>query len=114
TGRPVSAMVADALPVTAGLTVFALAMAVVIAVPVGLVGALFKDRWIDRVLTGLTSLFVAVPAFVVCLVLVVLMAVQRRWFPVIGYTSFGHDPLGWARHLFLPAIGLALPSAAEL
>jgi peptide/nickel transport system permease protein len=113
-GRPVWDLIAESIPVTASLAVLALVFTVVIAVPAGILAALYRDRFIDRGITTITSLFLAMPSFVVALILVVLFAINRDWFPATGYVTFARSPADWLRHLALPAFALALPSAAEL
>src|SRR5690606_39219984 len=80
----------------------------------GAIAALNRGRWPDRLVTTVSSFFVAIPPFVLSLLAVVFFAVQRRWFPATGYTPLAEDPWEWFRHLALPAVGPALPSAAEM
>ena len=56
----------------------------------------------------------AVPPFVVGLVLVLLFAVKWAWLPATGYTPFAEDPWEWFKHLILPALALAAIPTAEL
>jgi peptide/nickel transport system permease protein len=85
-------------------------VAFVIVVPLGIFGgivaALNRDRFVDRALTitGLSS--VAVPEFATGIVLIVIFAVNLKWFPVTAQAPDGSGPLTQLRYLLLPAIAL--------
>jgi peptide/nickel transport system permease protein len=112
--QPVASMIGRALPVTASLILWSLILSLLIGIPAGLIAALKRDKLADRLVTGFSSLFIGVPPFVFALVLVVVFAVTRHWLPATGYVPFADDPVGWARHLFLPGLALAIPAAAEI
>ncbi|MGE3619216.1 MAG: ABC transporter permease [Acidimicrobiia bacterium] len=113
-GQPVASSIARTLPVTASLGIVSLLLAVAFAVPAGVVAAVRRNGLVDRALTAVGAIFVAVPPFVVALVLVVLFSIDRNWLPATGYVKLSDDPLEWLRHIALPCVALALPSAAEL
>jgi peptide/nickel transport system permease protein len=86
------------------------AVAFVIVVPLGIFGgivaALNRDRFLDRAITitGLSS--VAVPEFATGIVLIVIFAVNLKWFPVTAQAPPGSGPLTQLHYLLLPAIAL--------
>jgi len=114
TERPVGNTLVDALPVTLSLTLFGLAIALVLALPLGIVAALTRGRFLDRTITFTSSVSIAVPEFVSGLVLVVIFALRLSWLPATGYVPFGEDPLRWAEHLLLPGLALGIGLTGHL
>ncbi len=106
--QPVVSAVKSRLPVTLSLAAFALVFSVMVSIPLGIVAALRPKSWVDRAVTSLASLGMAIPGFVAALILVLLFAVEWRWFPATGYVSIADGGIvEWARHLVLPALALS-------
>jgi peptide/nickel transport system permease protein len=114
TGQPVWGRIAEALPVTLSLLLVTMVFAVVLGLVAGTAAGLRRGRWVDRGVTVVASVLLAVPAFVVGLVLVIQLAVERPWFPAGGFAPLLPDPGAWFAHLVLPSLALALVGAAEL
>jgi peptide/nickel transport system permease protein len=112
--QSVATMVFDALPATVSLTVVALFLASVFAVIFGAGPLLWRWRWLDRVSTAVCSLSIALPSFWVALLLTSWFAVDRQWFPALGYVPLTENPWDWLKHLILPATALGLATAGEL
>lgn len=112
TGRPVLVEVMDVLPWTLELTIAALVVGAVIGIPLGVWAAVNRNL-IPDYLTRLVSLLgLSFPAFVSGILLLIVFAIQLRWFPVISAQS---DSLGsWLRSLALPAFNLGLIMAAYI
>ncbi|AUM73181.1 ABC transporter permease [Paracoccus jeotgali] len=110
---PVTAMIVDRMRVSLPLAGLALALAVVIALPVGMFAASRRGRPGDGVVMGLTQIGIALPNFWFAMLLVLLFAVRLRWLPAGGFGGWD-DPVAALRALALPAIALALPQAAIL
>lgn len=103
------------LTVTAPLLVASTVLAVVVAVPLGIVAAARHRRPDGVVLSAASQLGIAVPSFVVGLFLIVFLAVKRRWFPAFGFPAAGWSEPGRAmRALVLPSFTLALSQGAVL
>lgn len=100
TGTPVSREIATRLPYTLALVAAAQLGAIAVGGALGVLSALHHNRPLDRAITALSSLGMALPIFWVALLLVNLFAMQLRWLPVFGAES--------ARHLILPAASTAL------
>jgi oligopeptide transport system permease protein len=100
----VNQLVAQALPVSALTGGFALLLALLFGVPLGVWAALRAGAWLDRVLMLFAGLGLAVPKFVVAPLLVLLFAVMLQWLPAGGWGEWDN--------LVLPAIALALPNLA--
>ncbi|GAC1308649.1 MAG: ABC transporter permease [Acidimicrobiales bacterium] len=112
TSQTVSSAITARLPATLSLTLLALAFAGVAGLIVGSAAGLRPGSWIDRVATLGASFGVAVPYFWVGMILVLVLAVNHRVFPAVGYVPLTHDPFAWFQHLILPASALALAPAA--
>jgi peptide/nickel transport system permease protein len=112
--QSVATRIADTLPVTLSLTAIALIFTVLIAVPCGVLAALRRGRWLDQAVAAVSAFFIAIPPFIVGLVLVVLFALHWSIFPATGYVPLADGFTEWFRSLALPALALALTPAAEL
>ncbi|MFI7166259.1 ABC transporter permease [Rhodococcus erythropolis] len=113
-GRNAMSLIWEALPVTLSLTVLSLVIAVLVAVPLGVIAALRKGTWIDQFLTGMTALALALPPFVIGPLLVTFLAVSYRLFPAVGYQPLSSGFSVWISYLILPAIALAINPIAEV
>jgi peptide/nickel transport system permease protein len=102
------------LPVTFSLGLVAMVMAVVGGVATGVAAALHQGRPLDRAVTGVSSVLLAVPSFVVGLALVIFFAVDRSILPASGYEPLSAGLWPWLERLILPGAALALASGAEL
>lgn len=112
--RPVTDIVLEKVPVSLSLTVFAIAIALVIAVPVGLYTGSRVGSASDRVTTTLVTAGVAVPNFWLAILLVLLLALTFPIFPAVGYIAFTESPTQWLYYSVLPALALGAAAAAEL
>lgn len=100
----VSSLIGSRIPTTALLVAYAITLIVLGGVLAGTVAAL-RGGWVDALISGLSSAVLAVPAFVVGVVLVIVFALTLGWFPVFGPGEGFGDRV---YHLTLPAITLAL------
>lgn len=114
-GVSVSAELAEKLTVTAPLVLGAMLVAVVIAVPLGIVAAVRHRSRLGVGLSALSQLGIAVPTLWLGLVLAVVFAVWLRWLPAQGFPTQGWDRPGRAvSSLVLPSITLGLAEGAVL
>lgn len=106
----VGAMIRQALPVNLELMVLAQLMALVVAVPLGLWSGARAGKRVDRVITTLATGCMSYPAFALALVLITVLSVHLRLFPVTatGYVGFLDDPLTNLHVMFLPSLALAI------
>jgi peptide/nickel transport system permease protein len=107
--QPVVRLLADRLPPTLFLVFYALAMTVVLTLPLAAWAALNNGRWPDQIVRVFTILSLAMPAYWIGLVLLQLFAVKHKLFPVSGW---GEDFAGHLHALFLPALALTLAIAS--
>ncbi len=112
TGRPVIQEVLSVLPWTIELTFFALLVGAVIGIPLGVWAAINRNRVPDYAIRIASLLGLSFPAFVSGILLLIGLAIQLRWFPVIsGQRSTWTQ---WLQSLVLPAINLGLIMAAYI
>jgi len=112
-GRPVLARIVERLPATLELISASLVLGAAMALPVGILGAVRRHGWFDRITTALAFAGISLPVFWLGLVLQLLFAVTLAWLPSSGRTSFGGgDLIDRVEHLVLPATVLALVHAA--
>jgi ABC-type dipeptide/oligopeptide/nickel transport system permease component len=88
--RPVAEIVAERLWPTGQLILAAMAVTLVLAIPMGLIAALWRDRWPGHLAMGLAFLGYAIPNFVLATLLVLVFAYWLNWLPVVGNGSASH------------------------
>jgi peptide/nickel transport system permease protein len=106
TNLPVTTMIKQRIEPTLSLMILTLCLAIVIAVPMGVIAAWKQGTWIDRAVMGFAVLGFSVPVFVVGYVLAYIFALELDWLPVQGYTAFSNGFFPWLENLILPAIAL--------
>lgn len=106
--------IVDRIQVTLWLVMAAMALAMVIAIPVGTWMAVRHRHWDGVLLSALSQVGVAIPAFLAGILLISLFAVRLGWVPSGGWVVPAADPVGFLKRLALPAISLALVQAAVL
>lgn len=114
TQRPVSDLIAQKLPATVQLTLFAMLIALVLAVPAAILAAVHRNTWIDWTVTGFVTIGIAVPSFWLGIMLMLFFAVQLQVLPTVGYEPLLKDPAANLRHVVLPATTLGLILAAPI
>jgi peptide/nickel transport system permease protein len=105
-GRSVSRLVLVALPNTALLAVSAIALAVLIGIPLGCYAATHPGGLGDRVAAFFSVGLIATPSFVVAIFLLLVFSISLHWLPVMGLGRAG-DPIDQLAHLVLPSLALA-------
>lgn len=111
---PIGPQVADRLGVTLWLVVAAMLLAFVVAVPVGVWMAVRHRHADGVVLSGVSQVGVAVPAFLAGILLISVFAVRLGWVPSGGWVPPAQDPVEFLRRLVLPAVSLALVQGSVL
>ena len=114
TGYSASYVISPKLGVTLWLVLLAMIIAVVLALPMGMAAALKRRHWQGFMLSSLSQVGMAIPAFFLGILLVIVFAVILRWLPPNGYVPLARDPWQWLRHLVLPALSLGIVQAAVL
>ncbi|MCY1230532.1 Nickel transport system permease protein NikB [compost metagenome] len=111
TGEPVAQAIAHRLPVSIQLMVLAQAIALLLALPLGIWAGYREGGLADRMISGAAFGVLAVPHFALGLLLILLFAIWLQWLPATGYVAFANDPFGSIRSLVLPSLTLALVEA---
>jgi len=114
TKRPVVEEIGQRLPITFELALLGLAVALIIAIPVGVISAARQDTITDYVARSVAILGLSVPAFWLATLLIVLPAIWWGWRPVTGFVEFSRDPIGHVAQLLLPAAILGIAVGAAL
>jgi peptide/nickel transport system permease protein len=106
TNLPVTRLIAQRIEPTLALTVCTLVVAVVVALPMGVVAAARAGTWIDRSVMAFTVLGFSVPVFVLAYILIMVFSIELDWLPVQGYRPISEGLWEWFRHLVLPSLAL--------
>jgi peptide/nickel transport system permease protein len=105
---PVLTLVKQRLEPSLVLALSTLVLAIVLAVPMGVLAAWKARTWIDRVVMGFSVLGFAVPVFLIGYLLIYVFAIELRWLPVQGYRPLSQGIAETARSILLPAIALSM------
>jgi peptide/nickel transport system permease protein len=106
TNLPVWTMIEQRIGPTMSLMSVTLVLAVVIAVPMGVIAAWKAGSLLDRVIMGFAVFGFSVPVFVVAYLLAYVFALELEWLPVQGYTPLSAGVWPWLENLILPSIAL--------
>jgi len=106
TREPVTGLIMSRIGVTITLAFSALGVALVFAIPLGVLAAMRKNSWIDRSVLTFSVLGQAIPSFWLGLLLIYLFGVVLRWLPISGSESFSH--------FIMPTITLSLATMPTL
>ena len=106
--KNVSELILSRLEPTLALSVATTLIAVVVAVPLGVLAAYKHGTWIDRIVMGFSVLGFSVPVFVIGYALIYVFAIKLNWVPVQGYQRIGDGFGGFLQRLILPSITLSV------
>ncbi|MEO1493554.1 MAG: ABC transporter permease [Pseudomonadota bacterium] len=101
---PVSQILIEAAPRTLSLAGLSFLVAVLIAIPAGLVSAIRRGRPVDHGVTFIAFLGLSMPDFWLGILLILFFAANLGWLPAIGYQPLSEGFWPWLSHLILPAI----------
>jgi ABC-type dipeptide/oligopeptide/nickel transport system permease component/ABC-type transport system substrate-binding protein len=110
----VASLIGERLSVSLPLALLALAFAIVVAFPLGLLAAARPRGWADRLIMTLAQIGIAIPDFWLGILLVIVFSMTLRWFSAGGFPGWDAGFFPALSALVLPAIALALPQAAIL
>lgn len=113
-GKPVTEALLDRVQPTGLLTVYSMVLAIVIAIPSGVIAAIRPNSLVDRLLMVMSVSGAAVPSFFFGILLILLFAVVLGWLPSGGYVGFTEDPVQHLRYMILPSITLGFSAAGLL
>ena len=104
----VTELIGQRLEPTVSLAVLTISLAVVVAVPLGVLAAWRFGGWLDRALMAFSVLGFSIPVFVLAYGLIWLVSLKLGWLPVQGYKRIGEGLGPWLQHLLLPSITLSV------
>jgi peptide/nickel transport system permease protein len=106
-GYPVSTLIRDGLTISLTVATLALILGVGFGLALGALAAVRRTTWTDRGITSLLSIVSTIPAFVIGIVLVEVVAVELRLLPSAGFVPFSQGFWPWLSHVLLPALALS-------
>jgi peptide/nickel transport system permease protein len=112
TGQQVREAIIERLPVTVQIGGMAIGFALLGAIPLGMISAYRSGGVVDRTVTGGSFLLLAVPSFMMAILLILIFAVQLGWLPATGWTRLSEDFGANMRGAILPASSLAVGELA--
>ena len=112
--KPVTALIAEKLPVTIELALLAIVIALAIGIPAGIVSAIYKGTWLDYIANGIALWGLSTPNFWLGIMLILLFSVQLGWLPASGYVSPFEDLRANLAAMIMPAFVLGNAIAAVL
>lgn len=115
-GRPALSLIVERFPATLELATFALIIAIMIGLPLGIYAGLNPSRWGTRIIMGSSILGISIPTFWLGLMMIIVFSVLLGWLPVSGRGEIGSFlgikssvfTLDGLRHIIMPATNLAL------
>jgi peptide/nickel transport system permease protein len=114
TRQPVLQEIGQRLPITLELALLSLAIALLIAIPIGVISAARQDTMQDYTARSVAILGLSVPNFWMATLVIVLPAIWWGWRPLTGYVEIGKDPVAHITQMLLPAVILGITFAAAL
>jgi peptide/nickel transport system permease protein len=105
---PILEQVVDRLPVTLELMLLSQGLALVLAIPAGVLCAYKAGSRVDRAISAAALFLLAAPVFITAILLMFIFALKLRWLPSTGYVPFASDPLRNLAHFALPALAIGL------
>ena len=104
---PVSKVLSSAAPVTLLLILYAQLLALLVAIPLGVLTAYRAGTWLDKIANASAFGLLSIPSFVLGLYLAYFVGAKLQWLPAGQYVAFGADPVEHFRSMALPTISLA-------
>jgi peptide/nickel transport system permease protein len=114
TGRAVGDELRDRVPVTASVVLVSVVFALLVGIPLGVLGGMRPGTKTDSTVTAVASLGIAMPSFWLAMILIIVFGLELSWLPVRGYVAFAESPWEWLRHLILPSVALGTLMGATL
>jgi peptide/nickel transport system permease protein len=112
TGEPVTKEIAIRMPVSFQIAVMAGIIAVLIAIPLGTISALYRDSWVDHAVRVVAVSGLAIPSFWLGMLIILALLSMFNWLPKIGYVPFWQDPIGNLAVTIWPAASVGYRYAA--
>ena len=109
----VAHLIAARYPYTIALTLTALGLGIALALPAGILAAVWRGRWVDQLLSVVSLFGLSVPGLALGPILILVFSIRLGWLPVSGANSGGSGAIEW-QYLVLPSIAMGASLAAIL
>ena len=113
-GMPVTQALLDRAEPTGLLALYSFTLALILAIPAGVIAAVRANSLLDRLLMVVSISGVAIPSFFFGILLILLFAVVLGWLPSGGYVDIGDDPIEHFKYMLLPTLTLGFSAAGLL
>jgi peptide/nickel transport system permease protein len=113
-GQPVTTTLLGRLPATISLALASLAVALLIAVPLGILSAIRSGSKLDYLATLFSQLGISIPDFWMGIVFILTFSLTLGWLPPSGYVPFTESPVGWLERVIMPAVTIGVVSGSIL
>jgi len=104
--QPVSTILLEALPRTMSLAFLSFMIALIIAVPAGILSAMRKNTATDAAVSIFAFLGLSMPDFWLAILLIIVFSANLQWLPAISYAPMSEGIWEWLKHLILPSIAI--------
>ena len=98
----------DRLPRTLQLALMAIIIAMIFSIPLGVISAIRPDSWVDLSARIFTLVGIAIPNFLMAILMILVLVAVFNWLPPLGYVELWNDPLGNLQQMIFPAMALAI------
>lgn len=113
-GAPVTELILGRLPATLTLAFASLVVALLIALPLGIISAVRSGSKLDHAATVFSQFGISIPDFWMGIMFILLFSLTLGWLPPSGYTPLTDDPLDWFSRLLMPAVTVGVVSGSVL
>ena len=113
-GKPVTEELARRLPTTLRLGLMALFWTLLMGIPIGVLSALYQDRWSDYLLRSAAIGGLSIPGFWIATLILVFGAIWFRWVPPMDYVPFMEDPIKSLSQLVVPSFIMSIALSAGI
>jgi peptide/nickel transport system permease protein len=108
----VNGLIWDRFPVSFQIAIMATIIAILIAIPLGLLSAIYRDTWVDYLVRIIAVSGLAIPSFWLGMLIIMALLAAFNWLPRIEYVSFFKDPIANLSQLIWPALAVGYRYAA--
>ena len=109
---PVAGMILNKIPITLTMAIMSFLLTIVVSIPLGIITAKYEGGMLDRVVTVINQIIMAVPPFFSGILITFIFGMVLKLFKPGGFISYSEDFAGFVGYLIFPSIAVALPKIA--
>lgn len=106
TGTPIVNKIAQRMPATIELALLSVLLSIVVALPLGIISAVYRNSPIDSAVSVLSVVGISMPSFWLGTLLIMLLSLKLQWLPASGYVPFTEDPITSLKLMIMPSIAV--------